>query len=153
MRERRVWNWTFLGFKTAQGNRLVQDWFDGLPEAAQDDAKDILTYLQHAPIIEWRRPKFAQLEDGISEIRFDDDDKTYRIYGAFWPARQSYTFLHGREKKVKNDTHGKATAKDNLAKLRRREADVHKFEFERRIDQETSEGQGGPPTIRFFPCG
>jgi hypothetical protein len=136
MKERKVWNWTFLGFETALKNRLVQDWFDGLPDIAQDEARDTLGYLQHASIIEWKRPRFSPLEEGISEVRFKAESITYRIYGCFWPegTQQSYTFLHGTDKKVKNDTHGKGIAKDNLGKLRRREATTHQFKFESEPD-------------------
>jgi len=131
MKERKVWNWTFLGFETALKNRLVQDWFDGLPEEAQDEARDNLAYLQHAAIGEWKRPRFSPLDDGISEVRFSADGKTYRIYGCFWldGAQQSYTFLHGTDKKVSNDTHGKGIAKDHLGKLKRKEATTHQFKF------------------------
>src|SRR5580700_8568548 len=136
MKERKVWNWTFLGFETAQKNRLVQDWFDGLPEIAQDEARDTLTYLRRASIIEWKRPRFSLLEDGISEVRFSVEGKTYRIYGCFWPenVQQSYTFLHGTDKKVSNDTHGKGIAKDNLGKLKRKEGNTHRFKFESEPD-------------------
>ena len=131
MKERQVWNWTFLGFETSQKNRLVQSWFDGLSEDVRDEVRDIFTYLQVAAITEWKRPRFSLLDDGVSEIRFSCNSITYRIYGCFWPEnlKQSYTLLHGTEKKVRNDIHGKKLAKDKLGQLKRREATTHQFEF------------------------
>ena len=133
MREaRELWNWTFRGYETSpHGNRLVQEWFDSLPEEAKDEARDVLGYLQHRPISEWRRPTFAPLEDGISEIRFKASKVRYRIYGYFGPTgfRQSYTFLHGTDKKVSNDKQGKHAAKGRMGDIERALARIHEFEF------------------------
>jgi hypothetical protein len=129
-----IWNWTFRGFETLVGNRrVVQDWFDGLPENASNEAKDTIGYLQHTPIHQWKSPHFEKLEEGLSEVRFRLGKVRYRIYGYFGPAgyRQSYTFLHGTDKKVSNDLSGKNTAKDRMAQIARREASFHEFEFEK----------------------
>jgi hypothetical protein len=141
MTERKVWSWTFWGFETARGNRLVQEWYDEQPDGVRDEALDTIGYLQHSSISEWKRPRFDSLEDGISEIRFKAEGKTYRIYGCFWPegSRQFYTFLHATDKKVSNDTHGKGIAKDNFGKLRRKEATTHQFEFEKRPDRKAEQ--------------
>src|SRR5689334_10910857 len=100
-----TWSWTFFGFESPGSNWPVQDWFDGIPEDAKADARDILGDLQHLPNHLWRRPEFDQLENGISEIRFDGRAGTFRFYGYFGPKgqRQIYTLLHGAMKKKSKD--------------------------------------------------
>jgi len=123
------------------GSRPVQDWFNGLPESASDEMRDVVGYLQHSPIQEWKFPHFERLEDGISEVRFRVGKVRYRVYGYFGPTwiRQSYTFLHGTDKKVSNDRHGKKTAKDRMAEIERKQARAPEFEFEERPDSETAQ--------------
>jgi phage-related protein len=126
----REWNWRFRGFETLGGDRVVQKWFDGLPEDAKEEFQDILGYLQRVANHLWQRPRFDQLEDRISEVRAKAQSGVYRMYGYFGPSRETYTFLHGTEKKVRNDAKGKRTAKDRLRQLERNEARTHEFEFE-----------------------
>jgi hypothetical protein len=130
--------WTFYGYVTPAGGKDVQEWFDGLPEEAQDEARHTLVYLQQLPPNQWSRPEFAPLGDDIAEIRFkvnvEHQQHTYRIYGTFWPEgqRHSFTFLIGKDKKVKNDKRGKKEAVKRLKKLKlpRYEGGiVHEFEF------------------------
>jgi len=130
--------WTFYGYVTPAGGKDVQEWFRGLPEAAQDEARDALGYLQQLPSNEWGRPAFAPLGDDIGEIRFkvnvEHEQRTYRIYGTFWPEgqRHSFTFLIGKDKKVKNDKRGKREAIRRLKKLklpRTEGGTIHEFEF------------------------
>src|SRR5438874_8559877 len=96
-------------------------------------------------------------EGGISEIKIPNircfrDGKaksiTYRIYGFFGPYKQCYTFLHGTEKEVKNDTVGKQIAKGRLDELPRDlgtgRVSVRKFEFEEKSDSKTEEGPKRP---------
>lgn len=128
-----IWNWAFLGFETSQGNRPVQNWFDGLSVEEQDEARDTLGYYEHLPIQSWGRPGFSPLDGGISEIRFWTPAE-FRIYGYFGPIRRSYVFLHGTGKKVKNDKKGKATAKDRKGQLERNEARTHGFKFSKQSD-------------------
>jgi hypothetical protein len=101
MKERQVWNWTFLRFETSQKNRLVQSWFDGLSEDVRDEVRDIFTYLQVAAITEWKRPRFSLLDDGVSEIRFSCNSITYRNIRMLL-ARKSeavvYTLARNRKK-------------------------------------------------------
>lgn len=137
------WNWTFRGYETVpQGNRPVQEWYDRLPVEAKDQVADVLGYLQHLPVAEWKRPTFAPLEDKISEIRFKANQVKYRIYGYFGPTgfRQSYTFLHGTDKKVSNDKRGKKTAKDRMDEIERGIARTHEFEFEDGTDPASAQG-------------
>jgi hypothetical protein len=130
--------WTFYGYVTPAGGRDVQDWFNGLPEEARDEARDTLAYLQQLPPSQWVRTDFAPLGDDIAEIRFkvnvEHEQRIYRIYGTFWPEglRYSFTFLIGKDKKVKNDKHGKSEAIKRLKKLKLPHNDrgtVHEFEF------------------------
>jgi hypothetical protein len=125
------WFWTFLAFKTLQGNCPVQEWFDGLGDGARDDLQDTLAYLQVIANNLWRRPKFDQLEDEISEIRGHTATEELRIYGYFPGLQQTYTFLNGTDKKVRNDRQGKQLAKQRLALIRANRATTHKFEFDK----------------------
>ncbi|MGH9682225.1 MAG: type II toxin-antitoxin system RelE/ParE family toxin [Candidatus Acidiferrales bacterium] len=129
---RGAWNWSFRGYETPLGNRLAQDWFDGLSDEAKDGARDAIGYLQHSPIHLWKRPHFEKLEDGISEVRFRVGKVRYRFYGYFGPGGffRSYTFLHGTDKKVRNDVHGKGIARVRMGEIERKEARTHEFEFE-----------------------
>jgi len=127
--------WRFYGYVTPAGNRDVQGWFDALMEDEQDEMQDVLAYLQRLPRHLWTKPSFEQIDADISEIRFKVNalKRIYRIYGAFWPEgqRYCYTFLIGKNKKVDNDRRGKSEALDRLKRLRRMEAGVHEFKFER----------------------
>jgi hypothetical protein len=130
------WLWRFLGFQTLAGNQPVQDWFDGLDDDARNDLLDTLGDLQVLPNHLWLRPKFDQLEDDISEIVGWTASDELRIYGYFPGQRQTYTFLHGKSKKVGNDKQGKRTAKERLKLLRRNEATTHEFKFSRDASEE-----------------
>jgi hypothetical protein len=136
---RKLWNWRFLGFETLKGNRPVQDWFDGLDDEGRDELLDTLNYLRVLPNYLWRRPKFDQLEDDISEIIGWTASDELRIYGYFPGLQQTYTFLNGKSKKVGNDKHGKRMAKDRLKLLRRGEARYHEFKFNRDTAQKTEQ--------------
>jgi len=147
-------SWTFYGYQTPAEGRDVQDWFDGLEEEERDEIRDILGYLQKLTPAAWRdKPDFEPLGDEVSEIKIKVHvahlKRIYRIYGAFWPEgkRYSYTLLLGKNKKVDNDRRGKKEAIKRLKKLRRREATIHEFEFEKGSDRQTSARQGSPPTI------
>jgi len=124
------WHWTFYGFETPAGNRPVRDWINTLPEDAVDELVDVLAYMQVRPNTEWSPENFKPLENSLSEIRFSSQDHWFRIYGCFGPERQEYTFLHGTNKKVKNDKDGKKLAADRHQQLQRTEARVHEFRIE-----------------------
>jgi hypothetical protein len=132
------WLWRFLGFETLDGNQPVQDWFDGLTDAARDDLLDTLGDLQVLPNHLWRRPKFDKLEDDISEIIGWTSTEELRIYGYFPGNEQTYTFLNGNSKKVGNDRQGKHLAKQRLGLLRANKATTHEFKFRR---NSTGEGE------------
>lgn len=131
-KEREQYDWTFRGFETPVGRRPVLDWINALSEDARDELVDIVIYMRFRPHNEWAAEHFKPLEDGISEIRFKDAGSVCRIYGYFGPGSyvQSYTFLVGAEKKVKNDRDSKKLAKSRRDQIERREARVHTFSFE-----------------------
>jgi len=136
--------WTFLGFESLGEGQPVQFWFDKLTEEHRDEIKDVLAFLQVTPRAEWEElpgHPFDPLigEGGISEIRFKPIKCLrgifyYRIYG-FFGARQeeSYKFLHGTNKKVKNDRHGKKIAKRRLLEIQEKKATLHKFSLDKEI--------------------
>jgi Phage derived protein Gp49-like (DUF891) len=139
--ERKEWRWQFLGFESVGDGRVVQDWFDNLPDDVRDEIRDLLGYLEKMTDRLWKKPEFDPLAGagGISELRPKDvsvevggriEAKTYRIYGFFPKDRpHTYIFLCGKRKDVKNDEPGKRVAKRRLEQLIRGEATVHKFEF------------------------
>jgi hypothetical protein len=83
-------------------------------------------------------PEFEAFDADVSEIRFKASaaSKIYRIYGAFWPEgqRYSYTFLLGKNKKVDNDKKGKREAEKRLKRLRAGKAKIHEFKFKNEPD-------------------
>jgi hypothetical protein len=149
MKPREEWHWEFRAFVTAQGNCSVQEWFwRECDEDAKNRIRDRFGYLEKLPNWEWKRPQYAPLEDRISEVRIKDD----RIYGYFGPMRMAYTFLHvTANKKVRNDSHGKKRAKDNLARLERQEGTTRKFVFEEESYSETEKGKGSEGKISILP--
>jgi hypothetical protein len=158
MNHERTWRWEFLGFQSVAEGCPVQVWFNSLPEEPDRyEITDLLDALQKVNDRLWSKEVFDPLEGagGISEIRIPNircvrDGKvrsiTYRIYGFFGPrgCEHTYTFLHGSEKKVKNDTIGKQIAKGRLDELLGGFADVHKFEFQKESDSAASERARSP---------
>jgi hypothetical protein len=126
------YDWTFRGFETPAGNRPVADWIRGLSEDALDELFDILRYMKIRPHHEWDAEHFRPLDDGISELRFHDANSICRIYGYFGPTwfRQSYTFLIGSAKKVKNDVDSKSLARTRRDHIEATESGFHPFSFE-----------------------
>ena len=150
----KTWWWEFLAFRSTAEGRVVQAWFNGLPEDDKYEIADLLDALQKTNDRLWPKEAFDPLKGagGISEIKIPNikcfrDGKTkiitYRIYGYFGPYKHCYTFLHGKEKDVKNDTIGKQIAKGRLGELQRGlstgVASVDKFEFEAGVDSKTEE--------------
>jgi|ERR1700683_401995 len=131
-----VWNWSYRAYEAPSGNRPVQEWFTALSLEVRDEIRDLIDYLRHLPIQNWQYPRFEQLGDGISEIRVKVQKVRYRVYGYFGPPtlHRCYTFLHGCDKKVSNDRHGKKIAKDRMAEIDRGDAKTHEFEFESLVD-------------------
>jgi|ERR1017187_2943076 hypothetical protein len=122
--------WTFYGFCSAAGNRLVQEWFDVCDQELKDEIIDSLRYHENVERHLWKRPGFDELGgEGISEFRFKAIGTWWRIYGDYGPKRHEYTFLHGDEKKVGNDKAGKQIAKERKKLLAQGKASVHEFRW------------------------
>jgi hypothetical protein len=147
MSEGAEWRWQFLGYESSAEGQPVQEWFDGLPEEAQEEIRDLVRYLEKTTSGKWRRPEFDPLigDCGISELRpcdvqIEENGKvrtlTCRIYGFFGPQScvHSYTLLYGTGKRVRNDKNGKRIACGQLERVRRGEAGVHRFRFQRSRD-------------------
>jgi hypothetical protein len=155
----KTWRWEFLAFKSNAEGCPVQRWFDSLPDEDKYEITDLLDTLQKTNDRLWPEAAFDGLKGagGISEIKFPNircfrDGKvksiTYRIYGFFGPTGlgHCYTFLHGTEKEVKNDIHGKQIAKGRLDELGRGgyTASVVKFDFEKDSSKEVKEEPRSP---------
>jgi len=128
------WNWRFFGFQWLNDNKPVQDWFDGLLDDAKEELRDTIGHLQHLPPHLWKKPQFDPLTgEDVTEVRFETATHFYRIYGYYGPKgqRQSFTFLLGNDKKIRNDTKGKREASKRRGYIERGEAKVHRFEFYR----------------------
>lgn len=141
---------------TPAGNKPVQEWFTSLPdEEAKDNARDTFGHLQHLGNHLWGRPEFDQLDDGISEVRFDGKAGTYRFYGYFGPKgeRQSYTLLNAQLKKKKRDPDAQSLATKRRNQIERREAGIHEFEFNERINTAPEERAGSSGEVRKFSTG
>jgi hypothetical protein len=130
--------WTFHGYVTPAGGRDVQDWFDGLDQDARDEINDAIGYLRLLPIAQWRRPEFAPLDGGLSEIRVKANQlrRIFRMYGFFWPPKRRfvYTLLLGSDKKVQNPQHDIAEARKRLSRVQNKEASIHEFCFSEDAD-------------------
>ena len=127
-----IWSWRFKGYVSLAHNKPVQDWFTNLPDnEAKDDARETIGMLQHLPNHLWKRPQFDQLDDGISEIRFKSAAGQYRFYGYFGPEgdRQSYTLLHGAQKKKWRDADSERVAAKRRDQIERKEATIHEYKF------------------------
>lgn len=137
------WRWEFNGYESSNEGRVVQDWFNSLSSVVREEIADIFQSLQLVTDSRWQRPEFDPLKGagGISEvcpndIRCDEGSLTYRVYGYFGPNEREYTLLLGKRKLERNDTHGKRVAKERMDRIARREATVHKFDFEAGLDPE-----------------
>jgi len=124
-----------LWLRNTSCGRPVQTWFDALLPEERDEALDSIGYLQKLPLRLWGKPEYAPLGGGLSEIRFKVNvlNEVMRIYGFFWPPLPkekdrmpgvkyypSYTFLHSKDKKVKNDKAGKKEALKRMGQIERK---------------------------------
>ena len=95
--------WTFLACPAPGGGRPIQRFVGELGPEAENDLMAILDDLAVLERRYWTRPQFDQLRgkkySGMGEVRFDGEDKTYRLFGYFGPGRLQFTFLLGCEKK------------------------------------------------------
>jgi hypothetical protein len=137
---------SFAGYVSEAKGKLVQEWYDSLPEVERDEIKDTLNYLASIPPAQWRRPEFDKVESPLHEIGCKASEKNHwiRIYGAFDKQKRGrFIFLLGTaEKKVKNDKVGKRKALDRWSLLEQRKATTHEFVIESEPSRKDSEGQG-----------
>jgi hypothetical protein len=75
----------------------------GLGPEAENDMAAVLDTLRVLDRKYWSRPQFDVLHGkkylGMGEVRFDGENKTYRVFGFFGPSRLQFTLLSGCEKK------------------------------------------------------
>jgi hypothetical protein len=125
--------WTFAGYETAAGGRIVQDWYDSLPVEEYEELQDTLNYL--ADTKDWRRPEFDKVTSPLHEIRSKANCANHliRVYGFFDPKiRRRFVMLHGNEsKKVGYDKKGQEIALNHLSLLKQGKASTHEFAVER----------------------
>lgn len=93
--------WTFLACPAPGGGRPVDRFVKELGPEAENNLTATLELLQAVERKHWLRPQFDVLHgySGMGEVRFDGDDKTYRLFGYFGPGQLQFTLLAGHEKK------------------------------------------------------
>ena len=140
-------DWSFFGYTTPAGNKLMQEWYDSLPVEARDEITDAISAVQASPNHLWVRPLFDQLGDGLSEFRIDAAmvSRKFRIYGYFGPRdeRQAYTFLLGADKRRQHQKNEQDEAKKRMNRIERGEAKAYEFDFTSGGNEETWKWQGG----------
>ena len=95
--------WVFLACPAPGGGRPIDRFVGELGPEAENELSAVLDILRVLERRYWTRPTFDLLHGkkyrGMGEIRFDGDNKTYRIFGFFGPNRLQFTLLLGTEKK------------------------------------------------------
>jgi hypothetical protein len=123
--------WTFAGYVTEAGGRVVQEWYDGLPEEEHDELQDTLLYLLVTK--DWRRPKFDKVTHPLHEIRSKANQRNHeiRVYGAFSSeVRKQFTLLYGNEAKKRSADHaGQEVSLKRLSLLNQGKASTHEFDI------------------------
>jgi hypothetical protein len=134
--------WTFRGYTTEGGNKIVQNWFDfTLSEDERDLIRVRVNYLKDLERHLWKEPGFKKLDKDLSEIRKNTPSGAIRIYGNFPAERHTFTLLHGDYKKVSNDKTGKSKAKERLKLLEQRKGSTHEFDFQEKPGPDDSKGK------------
>jgi hypothetical protein len=141
--------WTFAGYITEAGGRILQEWYDTLPENQYEDFQDQLNYLADTEV--WKRPEFDKVAPPLHEIRINET----RVYGVFHPGRRRcFLFLHGvTAKKKKHDKKGQDVALAHLALLKQGKARTHEFVIEGRPTQSNQTKQGSEIEASGFQPG
>jgi len=126
--------WTFAGYISEAGGRIVQDWYDKLPIDEYEELQDLLNYM--ADLNSWTRPEFDKVTPPLHEIRVKANlaNHQVRIYGVFDAnIRHRFIFLHGvTAKKKDRDKKGQAIALKRLSLLNLKKASTHEFVIESR---------------------
>jgi hypothetical protein len=125
--------WTFRSCPAPGGGRPIDRFIDDLGPEAENDLSAILEDLQVMERRLWNRPQFDVLHGknykGMGEIRFDGENKTYRLFGWFGPQVQLFTFLLGCEKK-RNLKHEMDEAAKRKSFAEKNERLLYEFTFE-----------------------
>jgi phage-related protein len=91
-----------MEYVTGGGRGVVTEWYHKeLSKAAGAEFDDVLRYLAITPRDDWKRPEYAPLSGGISEVRFKADRKEFRPLGFFLLESRQYVLLIGASKKMK----------------------------------------------------
>jgi hypothetical protein len=126
--------WTFAGYISEAGGRIVQDWYDKLPIEEHEELQDLLNYM--ADVESWTRPEFDKVTPPLHEVRAKASlaNHQVRIYGVFdTNTRHRFIFLHGvTAKKKDRDKKGQAVALKRLSLLKLKKASTHEFVIESR---------------------
>ena len=136
--------WTFLACPGSGGGRPVDRFIAELGPEAENDLSAILDALRVLDRKYWNRPQFDVLHGekykGMGEVRFDGENKTYRLFGYFGPARLHFTFLLGCEKK-RDLKHEIEEAEKRMRFAKEHEHLLYAFTFEAVAIQETTRPQ------------
>jgi hypothetical protein len=132
--------WTFLACPAPGGGRPVTRFIQSLGPQAENDLNAILDGLRVSDRKFWTRPHFAWLVGkkykGLGEVRFDGEDKTYRLFGFEGPLPLQFTLMLGYEKK--RDLKHEMDEAVKRRKFARENTDVlYTFTFEEVSPQET----------------
>jgi hypothetical protein len=122
---------SFAGYVSEAGKRIIQNWYDSLPEQEHDEVQDTLNYLAETPIPLWKRPEFDKVKPPLHEVRCKANQKNHvlRVYGIFDPkVRGRFIMLAANEsKKADHDSATQQLALDRLSLINQRRASFHGF--------------------------
>ena len=94
--------WKFLACPAPGGGRPLDRFRADLGPEAENDWSAVMDGLRVLQRKYWSRPQFDVLHGenyaGMGEVRFDGENKTYRVFGYFRPGEQ-FVLLLGCEKK------------------------------------------------------
>ncbi len=135
----------------------MQEWYDSLCEADQDEISDTVNHLASMPVTEWKRPESDKVVMPLAEIRCKSSgtNHTIRLYGVFdEKIRVRFMILNAIEaKKTGYDKAGQDLAQSRLALLRSGKGPTHEFAFERGASKPNPAQQGSPNKARVLEFG
>lgn len=125
---------SFAGYVSEAGTRLIQEWYDGLPEEEREELQDTLNYLSNIPVTSWKRPEFDKVAAPLHEVRCKANKKNHiiRVYGVFdSKVRGRFVFLAVNvSKKTKKDADTQALALKRWSLVNQGKASTHEFVIE-----------------------
>jgi hypothetical protein len=124
--------WSFAGYVTEAGKRIVQNWYDSLPHEEREELQDLLNYASDIEL--WKRPEFDKVSKPLHEFRVKANIANHevRLYGVFDPnVRRRFIFLHGvTAKKRDRDKKGQDLALSRWSLIKQGKASTHEFAIE-----------------------